>query len=460
MRNAGEPYLEEEQKELLKTLVLAHLSVERMKRKDFVLVTSEVRVQHAVTRARLRILDNQSRSAGHAPLVKAEMTGESNWDNDLLHHEGLEGGVLTVLIGDLDALRLQDLISFRDDTHFFVTPFGHRYVSITPPTPQTTAAEEPDKLMEARPHPKAFISYTWEPKEHKEWVGTLATRLMSQGVLVTLDQWELQPGDQLPQFMETAVRENDYVLVICTPTYKQKSDRRTGGAGYEGDIMTAAIVNGQNRQKFIPILRSGSPSEAMPDWLSGAYRISLEGDPYKEESFQDLLVTLHGVRPSAPPVGPAPDFPRDARQAQTFAPAPPGEPIKILGVVVDEVTLPRNDGTRGSGLYTVPFQLSRQPSQTWAEAFVHTWDHPPEFSTMHRPGIARVSGSKALLEGTTLEEVEQYHKKTLKLVVLRTNQLVEEHESKLRKESDAQAAAKVQAEKNIRDVAARITFDD
>jgi hypothetical protein len=43
---------------------------------------------------------------------------------------------------------------------------------------------------------------------------------------VTLDQWELQPGDQLPAFMERAVRENDYVLIVCTPLYKRRSDER------------------------------------------------------------------------------------------------------------------------------------------------------------------------------------------------------------------------------------------
>jgi hypothetical protein len=36
----------------------------------------------------------------------------------------------------------------------------------------------------------------------------------------------LQPGDQLPAFMERAVRENDYVLIVCTPTYADRSNRR------------------------------------------------------------------------------------------------------------------------------------------------------------------------------------------------------------------------------------------
>lgn len=38
--------------------------------------------------------------------------------------------------------------------------------------------------------------------------------------------------------MEKSIRDNDHVLVVCTPSYKRKSDERHGGVGYEGDIMT------------------------------------------------------------------------------------------------------------------------------------------------------------------------------------------------------------------------------
>jgi nucleotide-binding universal stress UspA family protein len=81
-------------------------------------------------------------------------------------------------------------------------------------------------LEQARPTPKAFVSYSWETDEHRDWVRELAARLRGDGVDVTLDRWELQPGDQLPTFMERAVRENDYVLIVCTPHYKRRSNER------------------------------------------------------------------------------------------------------------------------------------------------------------------------------------------------------------------------------------------
>jgi hypothetical protein len=34
---------------------------------------------------------------------------------------------------------------------------------------------------------------------------------------------------------------------------------------------------------------------------------------------------------------------------------------------------------------------------------------------MHRPNIARGTGDKVVLDGTTIEEIEKYHKETLVL---------------------------------------------
>lgn len=105
--------------------------------------------------------------------------------------------------------------------------------------------------------PKAFISYSWDDDAHKQWVAKLATQLRSDGVETILDQWHAVPGDQLPEFMEREIRENDYVLIVCTPNYRLKSDQRKGGVGYEGDIMTAEVHTQRNHRKFMPIVARG-----------------------------------------------------------------------------------------------------------------------------------------------------------------------------------------------------------
>ena len=102
------------------------------------------------------------------------------------------------------------------------------------------------------------------------------------------------------------------------------------------------------------------------------------------------------------------------------------EPIRIVGVIAEKVGTPRNDGTPGSALYEVPFQLSRKPVDLWAEFFVDAWNRPSKFTSMHRPGIARVESDRIVLDGTTIEEVEKYHLETLKLAVNRANELIQE----------------------------------
>ena len=121
----------------------------------------------------------------------------------------------------------------------------------------------------------AFVSYSWDDDEHKAWARAIAERLRSDSIYATIDQWATVPGDQLPEFMERAIAENLYVLIVCTPRYKSRSERREGGVGYEGDIITAELLQSRNHRKFIPILRKGEWQDAAPSWLAGKYYIEL-----------------------------------------------------------------------------------------------------------------------------------------------------------------------------------------
>lgn len=152
--------------------------------------------------------------------------------------------------------------------------------------------------------PTAFISYSWESETHRDWVRRLAERLRHDCVCTTLDQWDTAPGDQLPEFMEKSIRGSDFVLIICTPKYKERSDGRTGGVGYEGDIISSEVFVNRNHRKFIPVLRLGSWAEASPSALRGKYYVDLRGDPYDDTNYADLLSTLLGRRPAPPAVNP------------------------------------------------------------------------------------------------------------------------------------------------------------
>ena len=310
-------------------------------------------------------------------------------------------------------------------------------------------------------NPKVFISYAWENGNLKDWVRNLAIELRNNGVDAKLDQWEVVPGDQMPHFMEKSVRDNDYVLLICTPKYKVRSESRIGGVGYEGDIMTAEILQNNNHKKFIPILQSGNKDISIPSWLKGKYFIDLSNDLHFVKNFEDLVTTVLNAREIAPKVGQIPSkFQKQVLAVTEDQKLEEDSRIEIKGIIVDEVTQPLNDGTSGSALYKIPFELTKRPSYEWIELFINSFNSPPEFTSMHRPGIASVYGNKIYLDGTTIEEVEDYHKNTLKLAVEFANKMYTELQIIKRKKDQEEVNRRELHRKNIDDISKRINFND
>ena len=78
---------------------------------------------------------------------------------------------------------------------------------------------------------------------------------------------------------------------------------------------------------------------------------------------------------------------------------------------------------------------------------------------MHRPGIASVSGSKIILDGTTMEEVERTHQKTLKLAVDVTNQQWRELKAHAGAAQESRHAQEDEHRQRVQDISGRIRFD-
>ncbi len=78
---------------------------------------------------------------------------------------------------------------------------------------------------------------------------------------------------------------------------------------------------------------------------------------------------------------------------------------------------------------------------------------------MHRSGIATVQGDRLILDGTTVEEVEGYHRDTLKLVVERTNELaLQQERAEAQRQEQERQQRQIQEEK-IKDAAKRLKWD-
>lgn len=306
--------------------------------------------------------------------------------------------------------------------------------------------------------PKVFISYSWDSESHKEWVKRLTDSLIEKGVDAHLDQYDLELGDRLPKYMENQITNSDFVLIICTENYKKKADNRKSGVGYEGHIISGELLLSADEKKFIPILRSDDIFNIMPIFLAGKLGVRLKDDfSVDDNAFQDLLATLFNVKiKSKPKLGEIPERFKGRTSSKDDMNI---QDIKIEGIITNEVTVPRMDGTAGSALYKIPFRLNRKPSEIWTQLFLRAWSSPPEFTTMHRPGIAEVIGDKIILDGTTIEEVQDYHRKTLILCVDKANSEEREILARNKLIKEREEARKQEHYDKIRSLSNQIPFD-
>jgi hypothetical protein len=153
--------------------------------------------------------------------------------------------------------------------------------------------------------PKVFISYSYDTPEHEEWVKQLAAVLRASGIEAILDKWHFALGKPSAMDMNNAVAISDRVLCICTDRYIKRVDEGKGGAGYEGCLITAELVQDASTEKFIPVIRNAGSARKAPKCLDGRNRIDLsDGDRYGQELEQLLRHLLGAVE--VPPLGVSP----------------------------------------------------------------------------------------------------------------------------------------------------------
>lgn len=108
--------------------------------------------------------------------------------------------------------------------------------------------------------PRVFISYSYDSPEHADCILTLADRLREDGVDTWLDRYEPSPSAGFYRWMIQQIRDADFVLLVCTETYRRRlmGEEEPGkglGAMWEGSVILSELYNSQPvNEKFIPIL--------------------------------------------------------------------------------------------------------------------------------------------------------------------------------------------------------------
>jgi len=143
-----------------------------------------------------------------------------------------------------------------------------------------------------------FLSYSWEELEHNDWVLQLANRLTKDGINVIFDRYDLGVGDSIPVFMESAVEKANKVLIVLTPKYKEKADKREGGVGYEYSLINVDLFNRlASNDKILPVLRKGGFDESIPKILRQYFVCDMRNDIAFEKSYSDLFTAILGKKP-------------------------------------------------------------------------------------------------------------------------------------------------------------------
>ena len=201
-------------------------------------------------------------------------------------------------------------------------------------------------------NPIVFISYSWDNEDHKIWVLNLANTLRLNGVDVILDRYYLTPGKNLPHFVENSIKRSDRIIIVLTPEYKNKAEKRLGGVGHEYSLINNTLLNDiTNNEIIIPILKNGESNSSIPSFLQQFiyqdFRDESKFDKYLEsllrEIYKEPLI-------SAIPLGKKPSFPS---LDETF-----GHKIKILKshIVIDIKDRAGKDATYEKNLELIALQ--------------------------------------------------------------------------------------------------------
>lgn len=141
--------------------------------------------------------------------------------------------------------------------------------------------------------PIVFLHYSWDSEEHKEWVLSLAERLIADGVDLIFDRYDLKIGSNINYFMEKIEHANK-VIIITTPKYKSKADNRSSGIGYEYQIITTELAKSLvTNNKFISILRIGTIEDSVPKLLQSFLHLDMTQNNNFENEYLTLLKNIY-----------------------------------------------------------------------------------------------------------------------------------------------------------------------
>ncbi len=158
-----------------------------------------------------------------------------------------------------------------------------------------------------------FISYSHDSGSHVQRVVALADKLRCDGLDVRLDQYNSNPAEGWPLWTERQTKNCDFVILVCTPTYRRRYEgEETPGVG-NGSTWEAHIArqlhyeNGARNDRLLPVLYEEGNLADIPVSLRAFTHYRLP------DGYDDLYRRLTGqAGTSVPPLGEVRSMPPEA----------------------------------------------------------------------------------------------------------------------------------------------------
>lgn len=102
----------------------------------------------------------------------------------------------------------------------------------------------------------------------------------------------------------------DKVLVILTPNYKLKADKRQGGVGYEYSMVTKDFYDNEpDKSRIIPVLKLGGEKTSCPTFIqTRLFHDMRDENLYDSKFFELIKLIIDKPLVKKPQLGELPDF--------------------------------------------------------------------------------------------------------------------------------------------------------
>ena len=132
----------------------------------------------------------------------------------------------------------------------------------------------------------------------------LADRLREEGIDAILDQYEEAPPEGWMLWAEKQIRDADFVLLVCTETYRRRVTKeevpgRGLGVCWEAQIIYQHIYEDATRNtRFLPVLLGGGEVADIPTPLRAFSHYEVDTEEGREDLFRRLTNQPRTVKPA------------------------------------------------------------------------------------------------------------------------------------------------------------------